>query len=191
MRGPRFGKLNLTAKLLQKTAGSQEFFTRASGKDAQEAYRNAIQAAEREYGHREGYSGQINSARGGFIMIQPPPGVKPIKYAEWVMDGDREQLRDVREAEYKNGMKCPGAQYQKCDGTIVMEPGQWPKCTKNHPLNTTGHGGKFYYHKSYKIKPELEQKIRADNAKINDKYKPCGCIQLSKNQFVFFGWAPS
>ena len=44
--------------------GSQSFTTYARGKNANDAYNRAVEAAEDEYGHQEGYSGAINSSAG-------------------------------------------------------------------------------------------------------------------------------
>ncbi len=44
--------------------GSQSFTTYARGKNANDAYNRAVEAAEDEYGHQEGYSGAINSTAG-------------------------------------------------------------------------------------------------------------------------------
>lgn len=44
--------------------GSQAFETRSRGKSAKEAYQNAVDNAEAEYGHQQGYSGAINSTPG-------------------------------------------------------------------------------------------------------------------------------
>jgi hypothetical protein len=44
--------------------GSQVFQNYSRGKDVKEAYNRAVQAAEEEYGHQEGYSGEINSSAG-------------------------------------------------------------------------------------------------------------------------------
>lgn len=44
--------------------GRQQFYNRASGKNMQEAYKKACDAAEDEHGHEQGYSGQINSTQG-------------------------------------------------------------------------------------------------------------------------------
>ena len=48
--------------------GSQSFTTYSRGKNINDAYNKAVQAAEEEYGHQEGYSGEINSA-GGFADV--------------------------------------------------------------------------------------------------------------------------
>jgi hypothetical protein len=44
--------------------GSQSFTSYSWGRDAQDAYNKAVEAAEDEYGHQEGYSGAINSSHG-------------------------------------------------------------------------------------------------------------------------------
>jgi hypothetical protein len=41
--------------------GAVDFSIIGFGKDVYEAYRTACEEAEEEYGHQEGYSGQINS----------------------------------------------------------------------------------------------------------------------------------
>ena len=47
--------------------GGSSFDTMATGKNAKEAYHNAVEDANYEYGHR-GYTGQIN-VKDGFIMV--------------------------------------------------------------------------------------------------------------------------
>jgi len=44
--------------------GSQSFTTYSRGKNVKDAYDRAVERAEEEYGHQEGYSGQINSSAG-------------------------------------------------------------------------------------------------------------------------------
>lgn len=44
--------------------GSQSFKTYSRGKSVKEAYDNAVDAANDEYGHQQGYSGEINSSAG-------------------------------------------------------------------------------------------------------------------------------
>lgn len=48
--------------------GSQAFTTYSRGKNVNDAYNRAVEAANDEYGHQEGYSGEINSS-GGFRDI--------------------------------------------------------------------------------------------------------------------------
>ena len=44
--------------------GSQSFTTYARGKNTNDAYNRAVEDAIEEYGHQDGYSGQINSSAG-------------------------------------------------------------------------------------------------------------------------------
>lgn len=44
--------------------GSQTFKNYSRGKDVRDAYNRAVEKAEEEYGHQEGYSGEINSSAG-------------------------------------------------------------------------------------------------------------------------------
>jgi hypothetical protein len=44
--------------------GSQSFTTYSRGKNVNDAYNRAVEIAEDEYGHQEGYSGAINSSSG-------------------------------------------------------------------------------------------------------------------------------
>lgn len=44
--------------------GSSWFITQSRGKNVQTAYNDAVDVANDEYGHQEGYSGQINSSAG-------------------------------------------------------------------------------------------------------------------------------
>lgn len=44
--------------------GASWFTNRSKGKDIKEAYNEAVDRANYEYGHQEGYSGQINSSSG-------------------------------------------------------------------------------------------------------------------------------
>ena len=44
--------------------GSQSFTVRSKGRSAEEAYRNAVEDANYEYGHQQGYSGAINATPG-------------------------------------------------------------------------------------------------------------------------------
>lgn len=44
--------------------GTQQFVTYSRGMSANEAYTRAVEAADDEYGHQQGYSGEINSTAG-------------------------------------------------------------------------------------------------------------------------------
>lgn len=65
--------------------GANVFFKVSSGKNANEAFNNAVQQAQYDYGHR-GYSGSIAEKR-SFVVIQPPEGEKPREFADKLIDG--------------------------------------------------------------------------------------------------------
>jgi hypothetical protein len=60
----------------------------ASGKNANDAYRNAIANATAEHGHQDGYSGAINSKGNGFLMVDLPKGVTYSKFIEVLEDSN-------------------------------------------------------------------------------------------------------
>jgi ssDNA-binding Zn-finger/Zn-ribbon topoisomerase 1 len=210
----------------KKRAGATDFSAVSKGKSVQDAFQNAVAEAraearsdaEREGGQYEGYSGSI-AEKNNFVVLTPPKGIKPLKWAEWVMSGTfgpEEPLKDVRQVEYKDGQKCPqktysygpkGKQLEKgCSGTISLKPEQvtyagrtWtetkPKCSAGHHLSYqskgTGENAKFYYSKAYKVKDEYTNQIRSDAQRVNDKWGPAGAVQLSANTWYFFGYASS
>ena len=56
--------------------GAEQFWHEANGKDAQEAFNNAIEKALYDYGHR-GYSGTI-AEKESFTEIEVPEGKIPV-----------------------------------------------------------------------------------------------------------------
>ena len=68
-----------------KTAGGTTFMTAGTGKTIQEAFGNAVSEAAHESGHG-GYSGTI-AEKSDFVLLTPPKGIKPDRYAQWVMSG--------------------------------------------------------------------------------------------------------
>lgn len=70
----------------------------ATGKSADEAFRLAVQAAQDEVGHQEGYSGDINSGGYGFIEYSLPARFTYAKLQalleEYEFDGNIDYLRD-------------------------------------------------------------------------------------------------
>lgn len=55
----------------------------AFGKNYQEAYKNACREAEEEYGHQQGYSGQINSTN-HCTLLEGPSRVGTKKFIKWL-----------------------------------------------------------------------------------------------------------
>jgi hypothetical protein len=61
--------------------GAEQFEQYSEGKTAEEAFRDAVEAAQYEYGHG-GYSGTI-AEKGSFVKIEVPKDTNPRQFAEW------------------------------------------------------------------------------------------------------------
>lgn len=61
--------------------GATNFFDVAFGKDAQDAYKNAVEQAVWDHGH-ESYSGTIKE-KGGFRLVTPTFKIDPSKLEQW------------------------------------------------------------------------------------------------------------
>jgi hypothetical protein len=61
------------------------------GKTAQEAFCSAVQDANMEVGHQDGYSGDINSKH-GFIVLDIPEGVN-LRDFIYDMEDDHDEIR--------------------------------------------------------------------------------------------------
>jgi len=72
--------------------GADTFFSRASGKSAQEAFRSAVEDAQYESGHG-GYSGTI-AEKGDFVMITLPEGRKAFEFADELIDAGDDRIDD-------------------------------------------------------------------------------------------------
>jgi hypothetical protein len=72
--------------------GAVDFYARAKGRTAKEAFLNAQDEARYEYGHG-GYTGTIAEKR-GFRMISVPADKEPRKYARELMDDDNHFVQD-------------------------------------------------------------------------------------------------
>ena len=64
--------------------GADVFFTRASGKTAQDAFDEAVRRARHDYGHA-GYTGSI-AEKDGYAMIAVPEGAKVSSFADRLID---------------------------------------------------------------------------------------------------------
>jgi hypothetical protein len=70
-----------------------EFFTQAgSGDTAVQAFKQAREAAEHEYGHG-GYTGTL-AEKGDFVEIDLPEGYSASEYAEKLMHDEDERIDD-------------------------------------------------------------------------------------------------
>ncbi len=72
--------------------GANEFYTRANGKTAAEAFRNAKDSAYYDYGHR-GYTGSL-AEKGSFVELAVPDGIEPSAYARDLMDNGDDRIDD-------------------------------------------------------------------------------------------------
>lgn len=72
--------------------GAEQFCTRASGKNAQEAFKNAVENARYEYGHR-GYTGTI-AEKSSFKMVTPNPAEAPKDCVDRCLDDDNHFCQD-------------------------------------------------------------------------------------------------
>ena len=72
--------------------GGQTFTHGGKGKTAKEAFANAREEALFEFGHR-GYTGSL-AEKQEFVMITPPPGVDPVKYADDLVRNDDARIAD-------------------------------------------------------------------------------------------------
>lgn len=63
--------------------GAANFQLTHFGKDAGDAFRAAVEEANEYYGHRDGYSGTINSSR-GYRLVQVPLSISAFKWASYV-----------------------------------------------------------------------------------------------------------
>lgn len=72
--------------------GADVFMTRASGKTAAEAFKNAVDSEAYEHGHG-GYSGTIVEKR-RFTKIAVPAGQKPVEFARKLIDDGDARVDD-------------------------------------------------------------------------------------------------
>jgi hypothetical protein len=72
--------------------GAETFTAVGKGKTAQEAFDKAVADARHEYGNR-GYTGSL-AEKTSYVMITPPPGVAPVKYASDLIDNDDPRISD-------------------------------------------------------------------------------------------------
>jgi hypothetical protein len=83
--------------------GACGFRTTAIGRTPEEAYRNARDEADAQYGQQEGYSGRINVTR-GFRLIVKPKG-KQVKVFLRELEADENRLMDHPSEVYDKNLK--------------------------------------------------------------------------------------
>jgi len=72
--------------------GAQEFYCRAKGRTATEAFQAARDQAYYDYGHR-GYTGSL-AEKSTFAEIKVPDGKSPLEYARELMENDDGRICD-------------------------------------------------------------------------------------------------
>jgi len=72
--------------------GGEAFTEHATGKTAQEAFKQAVESALYDYGHA-GYTGTI-AEKGSFVMIDLPEDMDAEKYAWQLIDDDDKRISD-------------------------------------------------------------------------------------------------
>ena len=181
--------------------GANEFFTRSRGKDIGDAYQNAVDEAAYEYGHQEGYSGQINCTTGYIDMTK-------------VYKSSKKDLNKFIEDNWKNLSK-----FSPCWAICVKKPVENTNKIKSQVEHTVESGTKKWllkyvvkqyndklkyfddkgsavkYAREYTEKTEKPTEVHMERvlqggktctAKI--KYKPGP--KESPGEWVFFGLAP-
>jgi hypothetical protein len=164
---------------------------RAEGRDAHEAYGNALRDAEAEYGHQQGYSGTINSKDHGFILVQLPPRWTYRKLQQLLEDfGDAKMLLVDAKEDVRNYAPCGiwhgtrgwKGRLSKAQAQLTRANARFEKLTRNVP-------------------PALATQLDGLVERYNDKWGPPLCIELPTREakpqkrgrrvYVFFGYAPS
>jgi hypothetical protein len=72
--------------------GAEVFTTRARGRNAQEAFWEAVEQANYDHGH-SGYTGTI-AEKDSFVMIDLPEGEKPWRYADKLINDEDPRIDD-------------------------------------------------------------------------------------------------
>lgn len=174
------------ASVKRKYAGGQDFATVGTGKTAQEAFNNAASEARHEHGHG-GYTGTI-AEKHGFVLVAPPKGIEPKRYARWLMrvgDEDEGPIQESREIVLEAGKPCP-----KCKkGPIAGS--NFPECPNCKLRANSGRGNVWTATEWVDIPAEFLDQIRRDALKVDDKHGPAGAVQIAPNKWLFFGVASS
>jgi hypothetical protein len=184
----------------RKMAGGQDFASIGKGKSVQEAFDKACEQARYEHGHG-GYTGSV-AEKHSFVLITPPKGVEPERYAGWVqhVQPDWEEYQDV---ELKEGQACPKCGKGKIEFREKTYAGKHigvvPTCSAcgangfnlYSSIKGSGKEEKFFYSKASPIPEQYRNQIARDNQRIQDKWGPAGAIQFGPNEWLFFGTASS
>lgn len=183
--------------------GSQSFITYARGKNIKDAYSRAVEAAEAEYGHQEGYSGQINATPGYGDITNEFKNYKKSVSLERFID---EKLEDLSKYDGARAVciEEPRENTNKTKSQVehVVTPGtkRWvltyivyrgdqriaSAVTKGDAVKRAReYSEKNQCTTTVRIERRLEKDAHALVAKVT--YKPSSTEKEGK--WVFFGWA--
>lgn len=137
--------------------GAVDFSQMAIGRNAEEAYRDAVEQAEYEHGH-SGYTGTIAETR-GFFMIELPKGLtlrKAFDLAEELESIEYAQ-RDIEDTErYNRNAKR---------GQKMKMSAERKRLARKDPLK--------------RLSSEKVSAVRAIRRAHSEKWGPCGCIAIT------------
>jgi hypothetical protein len=72
--------------------GAQDFMQKSKGKTAREAFDNAVQQAQYDFGHA-GYTGSM-AEKSDYVLIPVPDGKDPVEFAHDLIAYDDERISD-------------------------------------------------------------------------------------------------
>jgi hypothetical protein len=79
--------------------GAKAFYRKISAEDDETAFYNAYQDALEENGHRDGYSGDLNSKE-GYIVESAPPGIDVVSWIDALCKGLLPESLQMRSLEF-------------------------------------------------------------------------------------------
>lgn len=181
--------------------GSQSFTTYARGKSATDAYNRAVEDANDEYGHQEGYSGAINSS-GGFRDITKEFKASKKSMSQFI----DEQIDKLTKFEGARAVcieePVANANVIKSQVEHIVTPGtkKWVLtyiiyCRESRIASAVTKGEAVKRAREYSEKNQctttikMERRLEKDSHALVAKitYKPS--TKEKEGRWVFFGWA--
>jgi hypothetical protein len=167
---------------------------RSSGRNAAEAWRRAVEAAQAENGHQDGYSGDINSGGHGFTLVALPPRYTYAKLQsllEDLSDGGSVEWAAERVANWRPGGfynqsgKVRGwkGQLRKAEAELKRERARHERLLRKAPAGLDVEALAEAY--GDKWGDYLAVELRGAEAK---RYG--GTRRRGEKTYVFFGYAP-
>ena len=145
--------------------GACTFETTAKGATARQAFSAAVAAAQYERGHG-GYTGTI-AEKSDFVILTPPKGIDADRYVDWLLRHDDMEIvkREVAEAE--------------------------AKLSESYQASGFGPDARYFVYDKQPVPAEYLAQVHCDRSRVTDKWGPAGAIQLTRDSWLFFGWASS